>query len=157
MKTTINNELNGALERLNSSLEISGYYLKLGHRNGYTALDLHRIKDGGCKDNFMAGLSKRKTLDTVYCMCKAVELINNPSHETKSIINNNLRVYQVVTSTGKQAFCNIEQLNAIVKELGCIPGYFVINHLWGNKAKKVSKKDLKTFFNGAQLKQEFEY
>ncbi len=155
MKTI--NELNGAIERLNASLEISGYYLKVGHRNGYTALDLHRIKDDRCQDNFMAGLNDKKTLETVYCMCKAVELLYNPIDKTKTFINNNLRVYQVVTSTGKQAFCNIEQLNSIVKELGCAPGYFTINHFWDNKAKKVSKKDLKTFFEGAQLTQNFTY
>jgi len=64
----------------------------------------------------------------------------------KTTINNNLRVYQVVTSTGKQAFCNIEELNEVVKELGCNAGYFRINHFGNNKAEKVSKKDLKTFF-----------
>lgn len=29
-------------------------------------------------------------------------------------INNNQRVFQAITSTGKQAFCNIEQLNEVV-------------------------------------------
>jgi hypothetical protein len=75
----------------------------------------------------------------------------------RTVINNNLRVYQVVTSTGKQVFCNIEQLNEVVKELKCIPGYFKIFHFWNNKAKKVSKKDLKAFFEGSQLKQDFFY
>ncbi len=75
----------------------------------------------------------------------------------KTEINNNLRVYQVVTSTGKQAFCNIEQLNEVVKELQCIAGYFKINHFWNNKPQKLSKKDLKTMFEGSQLKQEFYY
>lgn len=75
----------------------------------------------------------------------------------KITINNNLRVYQVVTSTGKQAFCNIEQLNEVVKDLQCIAGYFKINHFWDNKPKKLSKKDLKTMFEGSQLTQEFIY
>lgn len=72
-------------------------------------------------------------------------------------INNNLRVYQVLTSTGKQAFCNITQLNEVVKDLQCIPGYFKINHFWNNKPQKLSKKDLKAMFEGSQLKQEFYY
>ena len=72
-------------------------------------------------------------------------------------INNSLRVYQVVTSTGKQAFCNIEQLNEVVKDLDCREGYFKIYHFWNNKAQKVSKKDLKAFFEGSQLKQDFHY
>lgn len=72
-------------------------------------------------------------------------------------INNNLRVYQVVTSTGKQAFCNIEDLNSVVKDLGTNEGYFKIYHFWNNKAQRVSKKDLLGFFEGAGLKQEFYY
>ena len=147
-------ELSGAIKRLNASLEISGSYLKLGHRNGYTALDKHRIKDDHCEDNFMAGLSDKKTLEVVYCMCKAVELICKPY---KNLVDGNLRVYQVITSTGKQAFCNIEQLNKVVEELDCKAGYFKINYFWNNKAKKVSKKDLKSFFEGAQLTQNFYY
>ena len=72
-------------------------------------------------------------------------------------INNNLRVYQVITSTGKQAFCNIEQLNEVVKYLETQPDYFTIYHFWNNKPEKVSKKDLKGFFEGSNLKQNFVY
>jgi hypothetical protein len=75
----------------------------------------------------------------------------------KTIINNNLRVYQIITSTGRQAFCNIEQLNDVIKSLDTHEGYFKIFHFWNNKAQKVSKKDLKLFFEGANLKQEFYY
>ena len=75
----------------------------------------------------------------------------------KTTINNNLRVYQVVTSLGRQYFCNIEQLNEVIKQDGAKPGYFKIYHFWNNKAQKVSKKDLKSFFEGSQLTQEFNY
>jgi hypothetical protein len=75
----------------------------------------------------------------------------------KTVINNNLRVYQLLTSTGKQVFCNIEDLNRVVEELDTHPGYFKIYHFWNNKAQKVSKKDLKSFFEGAGLKQDFYY
>jgi len=75
----------------------------------------------------------------------------------KTIINNDLRVYQVTTSTGKQAFCNIEQLNEVVQSLDTHTGYFKIFHFWNNKAQKVSKKDLKSFFEGSQLTQNFNY
>lgn len=75
----------------------------------------------------------------------------------KTTINNNLRVYQVVTSIGKQVFCNIEQLNEVVESLGTHEGYFKIYHFWNNKAQKVSKKDLKLFFEGAGLTQNFYY
>ena len=72
-------------------------------------------------------------------------------------INNKLRVYQVVTSVGEQVFCNITELNKVCKELNVQAGYFKINHFWNNKAQKVSKKELKSFFEGSQLKQEFNY
>lgn len=75
----------------------------------------------------------------------------------KTTINNNLRVYQVITSTGKQYFCNIEDLNEVVNSNQMHEGYFKIYHFWNNKAQKVSKKDLRSFFEGAQLKQEFFY
>jgi hypothetical protein len=75
----------------------------------------------------------------------------------KTQIDNNLRVYQVVTSLGQQAFCNITDLNQVIKEFGCREGYFKIYHFWNNKAQKVSRKDLLSFFEGSQLKQEFFY
>lgn len=74
----------------------------------------------------------------------------------KTTIDNNLRVYQVTTSTGKQFFCNIEQLNYVVNA-ECTTGYFKIYHFWNNKPQKLSKKDLKAMFDGAQLTQEFYY
>jgi hypothetical protein len=74
-----------------------------------------------------------------------------------TIINNTERIYQVVTSTGKQFFCNIEQLNEVVEQAQTREGYFKIWHFWNNKAEKVTKKDLKTFFEGANLKQNFIY
>ncbi len=75
----------------------------------------------------------------------------------QTTINNNLRVYQVVTSTGKQVFCNIEQLNEAVAHLDARAGYFKIFHFWNNRPQKVSKKDLKAFFEGSQLTQNFIY
>lgn len=75
----------------------------------------------------------------------------------KTVIDNNLRVYHVVSSTGKQFFCNIEDLNRVVKDNELRAGYFKIYHFWNNKAQRVSKKDLKAFFEGSQLTQEFAY
>lgn len=75
----------------------------------------------------------------------------------KTTIDNNLRVYQIVDSDGHQFFCNIEDINQIVRENNMHPGYFKIYHFWNNKAQKVSKKDLKLFFEGAGLSQEFYY
>lgn len=75
----------------------------------------------------------------------------------KISIDNNLRIFQVVTSTGKQAFCNLQQLNKVIKDLGTNPGYFKINHFWNNKAVKISKKDLSAMFAANRIKQTFFY
>ena len=75
----------------------------------------------------------------------------------QTTINNSLRVYQVTTSTGSQVFCNITDLNEVVKELQAAAGYFKIYHFWNNKPQRLSKKALDTMFEGSQLKREFNY
>ena len=75
----------------------------------------------------------------------------------QTTINNALRVYQVTTSTGSQAFCNIHDLNQVVRELGCNAGYFKVYHFWNNKPQRLTKKALLSMFEGSQLKQEFYY
>lgn len=72
-------------------------------------------------------------------------------------IDNNVRVFQVVTSTNKQAFCNLEQLNSVVEMLGTNEGYFTIYHFWNSKPKKVSKKYLKELFEANNLELKFTY
>jgi hypothetical protein len=58
----------------------------------------------------------------------------------KTTIDNNLRVFQIVTSTGKQVFCNLDELNNVMSNLGTHAGYFKIWHFWDNKPKRVSRK-----------------
>jgi hypothetical protein len=72
-------------------------------------------------------------------------------------IDNNQRVFLVTTSTGKTAFCNLKDLNNVVKEVDTREDYFSIFHFWNSKAKKVSKKYLRELFTANQLKQEFNY
>jgi hypothetical protein len=74
----------------------------------------------------------------------------------KTTINNDLRVYQVITSAGKQFFCNIEQLNYVINS-ECKKGEFKIYHFWNNKPQRLTKKTLKEMFEGSQLQQEFNY
>jgi len=74
----------------------------------------------------------------------------------KTEINNDLRVYQVIATNGKQFFCNIDQLNYVIGS-ECRENNFKIYHFWNNKPQKVSKKILKSFFEGSQLQQEFTY
>jgi len=75
----------------------------------------------------------------------------------KTTIDNNLRVYQVITSTSKQFFCNIEELNKVVNDNELKAGYFKIFHFWNNKPQRLSKKDLKAMFEGSKLTQQFNY
>jgi hypothetical protein len=51
-------------------------------------------------------------------------------------IDNNQRVFQVVDSYGRNYFCNLKQLNEVVRENNLIEGYYTINHFWNNKPKK---------------------
>lgn len=61
-------------------------------------------------------------------------------------IDNNQRVFQVVDSYGRNYFCNLKQLNEVIRENNLVEGYYTINHFWNNKPKKVSKKLLKEMF-----------
>lgn len=72
-------------------------------------------------------------------------------------INNDLRVYQVVTAWGKQAFCNIDELNNVTANLSTKKGFFKVYHFWNNKPTKLSRKELDAMFEGSQLKREFNY
>jgi hypothetical protein len=72
-------------------------------------------------------------------------------------IDNNLRVFHVRTTLGRDYFCNITQLNEVIKFDGCKPGYFKIFDFRNGKPKRVSKKDLALMFEGSELKQEFGY
>lgn len=72
-------------------------------------------------------------------------------------IDNNQRVFQIVTSTGKQVFCNLNQLNQVCKGLDVHQGYFKLNHFWNNKAERVTKKLLSDMFKAHGIKQEFFY
>ena len=74
-----------------------------------------------------------------------------------TILDNNQKVFQIVTSTGKQAFCNFDDLNRTVESLETHEGYFKIFHFWNNKPKLVTKKFLKEIFEGHRIKQEFYY
>jgi len=72
-------------------------------------------------------------------------------------LDNGQRVFQVVTSVGKQVFCNLHHLNNVIEELETHEGYFKIYHFWDNKAKRVSKKYLKEMFEANGIKMEFIY
>ena len=70
-------------------------------------------------------------------------------------INNNQRVFQVVDSYGRNYFCNLKQLNEVIRENNLVEGYYTINHFWNNKPKKVSKKLLKEMFEAQGIEKLF--
>lgn len=71
-------EINEVTERLNNSLNPSGYAVKIGHRNGYTAIDQYKYPEGSMITYLDAGLTARQCLNTLYAMCKAAEMVTNP-------------------------------------------------------------------------------
>ena len=72
-----------------------------------------------------------------------------------TIIDNNQRVFQVVDSYGRNYFCNLKQLNEVIRENNLVEGYYTINHFWNNKPKKVSKKLLKEMFEAQGIEKQF--
>lgn len=70
-------------------------------------------------------------------------------------IDNNQRVFQVVDSYGRNYFCNLKQLNEVIRENNLIEGYYTINHFWNNKPKKASKKLLKEMFEAQGIEKQF--
>ena len=70
-------------------------------------------------------------------------------------IDNNQRVFQVVDSYGRNYFCNLKQLNGVIRENNLLEGYYTINHFWNNKPKKASKKLLKEMFEAQGIEKQF--
>ena len=70
-------------------------------------------------------------------------------------IDNNQRVFQVVDSYGRNYFCNLKQLNEVIRENNLVEGYYTINHFWNNKPKKASKKLLKAMFEAQGIEKQF--
>jgi hypothetical protein len=78
MKQTTKTELIAVTERLNNAVKESGYFIKIGHRNNYTAIDLHGLSDGGMKDYLIAGITDKQAINYMYAMLKGIGLISNP-------------------------------------------------------------------------------
>jgi len=74
--TKTQKELSGAVARLNHSLTKVGKQIVIGHRNGYTALDLYNT-NGSMIDNFDAGLTDKQALHMVYAMAKTAEFFTD--------------------------------------------------------------------------------
>ena len=145
-------ELNGAIERLNNGIEQSGYYLRLGHRNGYTALDLHVIETGAMKDNFLAGLTDRQALNTVYSMCKAVELNHKNPTRNNFFINDYDRIFTVKLACGiRQPFVCGDLKSVVEYALKPNNGIEYFAEITNGKILKVSKKQLKELLNSDKL------
>ena len=73
----------------------------------------------------------------------------------ETTIDNNQRVFQVVDSYGRNYFCNLKQLNEVIRENNLVEGYYTINHFWNNKPKKASKKLLKEMFEAQGIEKQF--
>ncbi len=74
-----------------------------------------------------------------------------------TILDNNLIVFRVSTRRGADAFCNIQDLNQVVKDLGCREGYFTIYTFFASKMQRVTKRDLPLYFEANKLTMDFHY
>ena len=73
----LSNEIQAVTERLNGSLNPAGYAVKIGHRNGYTAIDKYKHPEGSMIDYIETGTEKQ-ILALLYVMCKSAEMVTNP-------------------------------------------------------------------------------
>lgn len=127
---------------------------------GYRLVKVN-VKSGGHNSAFinMSDTSPRLPYKEFYNYLRGVYagLYEKKLIKSETIINNYERVFMVTYSWGKSFFCNISDLNRLVLENELKPGYFTIFHFYNNKMKKVSKKDLKSFFACSQIEMLFPY
>jgi len=64
----------------------------------------------------------------------------------KTTIDNNCAVYQVHTTTGKSAVCNLNDLNQVCEKLGAVNGYFKVHRIDNNKLVRVYDTKISDFF-----------
>lgn len=132
------------VQRINDTL---GYnYIQSAGRGGYIYID--EVETGNSILNTAVSIKEviialRSFQSGIYT--EKLNLLIEPAQ----------RVFMVVTSTGKQYFCYLKQLNAICKELN--QGYYAIYHFWNNKQQKVTKKHLRELMETHKIKQEFFY
>lgn len=68
------NELNAVCERVNAAIDPTGKKLKIGHRNGYTAIDVYN-SNNRMEDYLTAGLTDRQAIDYLHAMIKGMNLL----------------------------------------------------------------------------------
>ena len=144
MKTENRKLIDSLVEEINQAL---GYeYIKAQGRNGYIYID-----------EVATGNSILNTATTTKEVIIALRSFKSGIYTEKLnlLIEPSERMFMIVTSTGKQFFCYLKQLNAICRDLN--QGYYTIYHFWNNKQQKVTKKHLKDLFTSHKLKQEFYY
>jgi len=73
----------------------------------------------------------------------------------KTEIDNNQRVFQVIDNHSRNYFCNLDQLNQVIKENNLREGYYKVFHFWNNKPKRASKKLLTEMFEASGIVKEF--
>jgi DNA topoisomerase IB len=73
----------------------------------------------------------------------------------KTEIDNNQRVFQVIDSYGRNYFCNLKDLNNVIKENNLREGYYKVFHFWNGKPKRATKKLLTEMFQASGIVKEF--
>lgn len=72
-------------------------------------------------------------------------------------INNSERVFQIVSGPAKQTFCNLTDINIVVKHYNLKEGFYTIYEFWNNKPRKITSKALKEMFEANGIEQQFKY
>lgn len=144
MKTENRKLIDSLVEEINNTLGCE--YIKAQGRSGYIYID--EVETGNSILN--SAITPKEVVIALRSFKAGIYTEKN-----NLMIEPYQRVFMIVTSTGKQFFCYLKQLNTICKDLN--QGYYTIFHFWNNKQQKVTKKHLKELFESNNLKQEFYY
>ena len=140
-----------------TTIENVQFYIDLVNAQGNRQIELYRangtnyiVTKVGHEAIFNGSLS-----ELYYFLVGAQKLVNPLFNDYT--VNGNYHTFVVVDSLSRNYICNINKLNRVVEQNSLKQGFFTVYLLSDSKLKKVSKKDLKSFFEGAQLTQGFNY
>jgi hypothetical protein len=136
--------IDSLVSEINNTL---GYnYIEANGRNGYIYID--EIATGNSILN--SATSSKEVIIALRSFKSGIY-----TEKRNLLIEPSERVFMIVTSTGKQFFCYLRQLNSICSDLN--QGYYTIYHFWNNKQQKVTKKHLRELFEAHRIEQKFFY
>ena len=131
---------------MKTTIENVQYYIDLLNAQGSMEIELHRSNG----TNYIVSKIGRETIfngslsECYYFLVGAQKLVNPMFNDYT--VNGTYHTFVVVDSLSRNYICNINKLKRVIEQNILKQGYFTIYLLSDSKLKKVTKKDLKSFF-----------